>query len=207
MVDWTFSDVLATIKSLPSIPTSVLESPDGLHLGYIHFAEIHTTLWMCVVSTTLLEKLVADGCFNLECKAHGDYSHSTALLLAFIPNTQQKDIERLGIRLIVRWVKVLLAPISTMGKLFSYVHDTLKFERASSTPQVRTYCMIFGNYGGHMAYATDSPFCVAYPLEFIDKKDPGTMIFWNPDNHPVTFIGGQDDHMLAAHMGLFGMWV
>ena len=82
--------MLAAIKSPPSIPTSVLESPDGLYLGYIHFAEIHTILQMCVVSIMLLEKLVADGCFNPECRPNGDYSHPTAILLAFIPDAQLK---------------------------------------------------------------------------------------------------------------------
>ena len=33
MVDWTFEDALAAINSPPSIPTSVLESADGLCLG------------------------------------------------------------------------------------------------------------------------------------------------------------------------------
>ena len=58
----------------------------------------------------------------------------------------------------VHWHGALLAPISSMAKLISYVHDMLKFERASSSSQVRTYCMIIGNYGGHMAYATELPF-------------------------------------------------
>ena len=40
-----------------------------------------------------------------------------------------------------------------------------------------------------MAYATEPPFCMAYPLEFIDKKDPAAMTFRNPDNHLVMFMG------------------
>ena len=45
--------------------------------------------------------------------------------------------------------------------------------------------MIIGNYGGHLAYATDPPFCVAYPLDFVNKKDPAAMTFRTHDNHPV----------------------
>ena len=48
------------------------------------------------------------------------------------------------------------------------------------------FCTIMGNYGGHMAFATDPPFCVAYPLEFILKKDPAQMTFRNQQNHPVS---------------------
>ena len=51
--------------------------------------------------------------------------------------------------------------------------------------------MILGNYSGHMACATDAPFSVAYPLEFINKKDPGMMTFRNLDNHPVAFMVGE----------------
>ena len=49
------------------------------------------------------------------------------------------------------------------------------------------YAMLLSNYGGHMAYTTDPPLCMAYPLEFV-KKDNLGMTFWNPDNHPVAFI-------------------
>ena len=105
MADWTFNDVLAAIKSPLSIPTSVLESANGICLGNIHFAEIHTTLQMRGVSFALLEKLVADGCFNLECKPNGDYSCSTAILLTFTPNAQLKDIESMGIGMVVHWAQ------------------------------------------------------------------------------------------------------
>ena len=189
MADWTFDVVLATINSPPSIPTSLLESADGLRLGDVRFAQIHTTLWMRTVSLALLEKLIANRGFNPEHKADSDYSHSTAILLALTPDAQLKDIDSMGIGLVVRWYGAPLAPISSVDKLISYVRDMLKFERASSSPQVRIYCMIIGNYGGHMAYATDPLFCVAYPLEFINKKDPAMMTFRSPDNHPVTFMG------------------
>ena len=189
MVDWTFKDVLAAINSLPSIPTSVLESPDGLCLGDVHFAKICTTLHMRTMSLSLLEKLVANGGFNPECKADGDYSISTAILLTLTPDAQLKDIESMGIRLVVRQCRAPLAPISSVAKLISYVHDMLKFKRVAFSPQVRMFCMIIGNYSGHMAYATKPLFCVAYPLEFVDKKDPATMTFRNVYNHPVAFMG------------------
>ena len=95
----------------------------------------------------------------------------------------------MGMGLVVCQYGATLAPISSMAKLISYVCNMLKFERASSIPQVRTYCMIVGNYGGYMAYATELLFCVAYPLEFVDKKDPATMTFRNLDNQPVAFMG------------------
>ena len=84
MVDWTFEDALAAIQSPPSIPTSVLQSADGICLGDICFVKIHTTLWMHAVPLmplAILEKWVENGSFNPEHMAEGDYSHSTAILL------------------------------------------------------------------------------------------------------------------------------
>ena len=49
--------------------------------------------------------------------------------------------------------------------------------------------MIIGNYGGHLAYAMDPPFCMAYALDFINKNDPSTMTFRNQENHPVSLTG------------------
>ena len=31
---------------------------------------------------------------------------------------------------------------------------------------------IMGNYSGHTAFATDLPFCMAYPLSFVHMDDP-----------------------------------
>ena len=67
-----------------------------------------------VCHSSLLEKLVADGCFNLEHKPNGDYSHSTAILLVFTPDAQLKDIESMGIGLVVHWCGAPLAPISAV---------------------------------------------------------------------------------------------
>ena len=47
--------------------------------------------------------------------------------------------------------------------------------------------MIVGNYGRHMAFAMDPPFCTAYSLDFIHKDDPAKMTFRNQQNHPVSF--------------------
>ena len=185
MTDWTFEDALAAIQSPPSIPTSVLQSAEGLHFGDIHFVKIQTTLWMHVMSLVLLEKWIDCGSFNPEHKADGDYSHSTAILLTLIPDIQLKDIESMGIRLVVRWCRGQLAQISSLPNLITYVCSMLELDRLSYSPQCRMYCMIIGNYGGHLAFTTDPPFCAAHPLDFIDEKDPAAMTFRNQDNHLV----------------------
>ena len=69
--------------------------------GMFTLPRFRTTLWMCAMSLMLLEKLVDNGGFNPEHMADGDYSHSTAILLALTPDAQLKDIESMGIRLVV----------------------------------------------------------------------------------------------------------
>ena len=38
-----------------------------------------------------------------------------------------------------------------------------------------------------MGFATELPFCMAYPLSFADRDDPMQMTFRHPDNHPCSF--------------------
>ena len=47
--------------------------------------------------------------------------------------------------------------------------------------------MIVGDYGGPLAFATELPFCTAYPLCFADRDDPTRMTFRHPQNHPWSF--------------------
>ena len=47
--------------------------------------------------------------------------------------------------------------------------------------------MIDGDYGGPLAFATQPPFCTAYPLSFSDRDDPSRMAFRHAHNHPWSF--------------------
>ena len=139
MVNWTFEDMLTAIQSPPSIPTSVLQSADGLHLGDICFAKIHTTLWMCAVPLAILEKWVENGSFNPEQIAEGDYSCSMAILLVLYPDAQCKDIESMGIGLIVHQHKAPLGQISSIPHLIKYAHSLMEAEGQSVAPICRHF--------------------------------------------------------------------
>ena len=187
MADWAFKDTLMAIQSPPSIPTSVLQSVDGLCLGDIRFAKIQTTLQMCTVHCTILEKWVKNGNFNPECMAEGDYSCSMAILVILSPNAQGTALKSMSIRLIVCWHKAPVGQIGNIPHLIKYACSLMEVEGQSSEPERRTFCTIMGNYGGHMLFATDPPFCVAYPLHFVVKEDPAQMTFRNQQSHPVLF--------------------
>ena len=139
---------------------------------------------MHTVPLAILEKWVENGSFNPEHMATN--SHSMAILLALNPDAQCKDIESVGIRLIVRWHKAPLGQISSIPHLIRYTRSLLEAEGQSIAPIHRIYCMIVGNYGGHTAFAMDPLFCTVYSLDFINEDD-AKMMFRNQENHPVAF--------------------
>ena len=196
MADWTFEDTLTAIQGLPSIPASILQSADGLQLGDIYFAKIQTTLWMHAVPIAVLEKWIEGGSFNPECMAEGDYIRSTAILIVLNPNMQGTALETTSIGLVVHQCKAPVGQIGTIFNLIKYAYSLMEVEQQSSEPMRRT---ILGNYGRHMAFAMDPPFCTTYPLHFADTNDPYKMTFRNQQNHPVSFTGdGLMVHQLPA---------
>ena len=155
MAGWTFENALVAIQSPPSIPFSVLLSTDGLHLGDIHFAKIQTTLRMRTVSISVLETWIANGSFNPDCMAEGKYSHSTTILTILNPNDQGTRLKCASIRLIVRQRNGPVGQIDNIRKLITYARSQLKGDRRSSDQGLQTFCIIVGDYGGSMGFATD----------------------------------------------------
>ena len=187
MTGWTFEDAIAAIQSPHSIPISVLLSTDGLRLRDICFAKIQTTLHMWTIPITVLEKSVADGSFNLEHMAEGDYSCSTAILILLNPNKEGTVLKSASIRLIIRWHMGPVGQVNDITKLMMYARSLMNVEWQSSDTACRTFCTIVGDYGSHMGFVTDPPFCMAYPLSFVHKDDPAQMTFRSQQNHPISF--------------------
>ena len=92
-----------------------------------------------------------------------------------------------SIGLIIRRCKGPVGWIEDITKLITYAHSQLGEDRPSSPNACKRYCIIVGDYGGSMGFATEPPFCMAYPLSFADKDDPMWMTFWHPHNHPCSF--------------------
>ena len=97
--------------------------------------------------------------------------------------------------------------IDNITKLIRYARSLMKVEWQSSDTACRTFCTIVGDYSGHMGFATDPPFCTAYPLSFVHKDDPAQMTFRSQQNHPTSFTA---DVLLVRQLlacGLSPMWV
>ena len=187
MAGWTFKNALAAIQSPPSIPFTILLSKDGLRLGDIHFAKIQTTLGMWTVMVSVLERWVESRHFNPEHMSPDDCSRSPAILIVLTPNQQGTALTYASVGLIVRWHKGPVGQIEDIPKLIAYVCSQLGEDRPSSPNACKTYCIIIGDYGGCMGFATELPFCMAYLLSFADRDDPMWMTFLHPCNHPCSF--------------------
>ena len=169
MACWTYKEVPKAIRSPLSILASVLGGPGGLH-----FVELHTTLRMHTVSFEHFKRLLTDGSFNPECKVTDDYSHSTAILFAFVPDAELMDIESVGIRMVVHQHSGSLASISSMQTFLQNIHANLKDICKLNLQMRHTYVMLIGNYGSHMAFTTDLPYCIDTLLTTTKLQIPRT---------------------------------
>ena len=107
-------------------------------------------------------QFIKKGSFNPDNLPADSYSHTTAILLAFIPNPCLTDIERMGIGNIIQRCGSPLGGIDSVHMVIDHIHVVLASERNKASPKHRAYMMLIGNYGGHMAFAMDPPYCVAY---------------------------------------------
>ena len=77
--------------------------------------------------------------------------------------------------------------IEDIPRLITFIRSQLKGDRLTSPDACKTHCMIVGDYGGPLGFATEPPFCTAYPLSFSDRDVPAQMTFRHAHNHPWSF--------------------
>ena len=68
------------------------------------------------------------------------------------------------------------------------IRSILDTEHKKSPLKCRAYMMFIGNYGGHMAFATDPPYCVAYAMDYKHTSDPSKMTPREPLNHTYAMV-------------------
>ena len=77
--------------------------------------------------------------------------------------------------------------IEDIPKLITYARSQLRGDQLTSPNACKMYCIIVGDFGGPLGFATEPPFCTAYPLSFANRDDPAWMTFRHPHNHPCSF--------------------
>ena len=125
MTTWSFRDALEELEARGHFNKSVLKSAIGLHLGDIRFAEMQTTIKMCVVCFRTFLRFVKQGSFNADNLPLDGYSHTMAILLAFLPNQCLEDIERIGIGSIIRRDGSPLGDISSINTVIETICSIL----------------------------------------------------------------------------------
>ena len=124
---------------------------------------------MCTVHLSTFIKFVEQGYFNAENLPMDGCSQTTAILLAFIPNQCLEDIESVAIGNVIQRRGSPLGDISSINTVIDSIHSLLNTEHKKSPLKCRAYMMFIGNYGGHMAFTTDPPYCVAYATDYKDN--------------------------------------
>ena len=183
MITWSFRDALAELEVRGHFDESVLQSTQGLHMGDIRFAEIQTTFKMRAVPFHTFLQFVKKRSFNADNLPADCYSHTTAILLAFVPDLCLTDIECMGIGNIIRRRGSPLGHIASIHVVIDHICVVLAVERKKDSARHRAYMMLIGNYGRHMAFAMDPPYCVANAMDYKNTDDPSTMTPHEPLNH------------------------
>ena len=183
MTTWSSRDALEELEVRVFFDESVLWSALGLHLGDIYFAEIQTSIKMCTVHLDMFLQFAEQGSFNADNMPLDGHSQATAILLAFIPDQCLEDIEVHCNRHHNSKVWESLGDISSINMVIESIRSILNTECKKSLLKCRAYMMLIGNYGGHMAYATDPPYCVAYATDYKNTSDPSKMTPCEPLNH------------------------
>ena len=71
----------------------------------------------------------------------------------------------------------------SIDMVISHIRTVLAIKHDKPAPKHRVYMILIGNYGGHMAFTTDPPYCVTYAVEYKHTDDPSRMMFCKPSNH------------------------
>ena len=111
-----------------------------------------------------------------------------AILLAFIPDRCLEDIESIAIGNVIRRRGSPLGDISSINMVIESIRSILDTKCKKSQLKCRAYMMFIGNYGGHMAFATDPPYCVAYAADYKNTSDPSKMTPREPLNHAYAMV-------------------
>ena len=179
MTTWSFQDALEELKVRGHFKESVLWSTLGLRLRDIRFTEIQTTIEMRAVPVRTFLQFINQGSFNANNLPLDGYSHTTAILLAFIPDMLLMDIERMAIGNMIQRCGSPLGDLSSIPVVMDSIRSVLASEHKKGSLKCRAYMMLIGNYGRHMAFATDPPYCVAYAADYKNTNDPSQ---WHPVN-------------------------
>ena len=157
---------------------------------------IQTSIKMCAIQFSTFLNYVEKGMFNPDNLALHCCSQTTAILLAFIPDWRIKDIKSIGIGSVIRRCGAPLGSIPSISKMIESVCSILKTESMKGHTKCRAYMMLIGNYGAHMAFTTEPPYCVAYAADYEDQ-DPSKMMPRETQNHPYTMVS---DNMMVRRL-------
>ena len=95
-----------------------------------------------------------------------------------------------------------MGDMSSVRMMIDSVRSVLKTEADKHRPHCRAYMMLIGNYGKHIGFATEPPYCVAYAADYRDK-DPSKMTPRETLNHTYAMVS---DNMMVRRLLSMPNW-
>ena len=187
MANWSFRDALEELEVKGHFDESMLQSNVGLHLGDIRFDEMQTTLRMCTVYFSMFMQYTDQGSFNADNLPVDGCSQTTAILLAFIPDWRLEDIESMGIGNVIWRCRSPIGDLSSIKMVINTICSVLGTEHKKNPMKRQAYMVLIGNYSGHMAFATDPPYFVAYSTDY-KTNHPSQMTPRHTENHSYAMV-------------------
>ena len=128
MTTWLFQDALVELEVRGRFDELVLRSMQGLHMGDICFTEIQTTFKMHMVPFHMFMQFIEKGSFIADNLPADSCSHTTATLLAFVPDPRLTDIECVGIGNVIWRCGSPLGGITSIHAVIDHICGVLAAE-------------------------------------------------------------------------------
>ena len=187
MTTWSFRGALEELEVKSHFDELMLRSNVGLYLGDIRFTEIQTSIKICAVHFSTFIRFIEQGCFNADNLPIDGCSQTTAILLAFIPDRHLEDIKSIGIGNVIQRCGSPIGDLSSIKMVIDSICSVLTTKCKKSPMKCRVYMVFIGNYGRHMAFATDPPYCVVYSVDY-KTNDPSQMTPHHTQNHMYAMV-------------------
>ena len=144
------------------------------------------------VPYTYFTSLVCENHFQLEGTTMEMASHTTAILLLFLPDDQHKTIEYVHIELVVCHTSCQLYEQKAIPLFIKSIEDDLakarsKWAAGKDPGEACFFSMFIGNFGRLMAVPTDPFYCLVYPNIYSNKVPPEDKNHFNVKGGPLGY--------------------
>ena len=183
-----FDTMLERLQHTLSITADVLRGSAGLRISNICYCPQVRTLQMQCMGLPYLKTLIAENRFQPRGAKLEHASTSTCIMINFLSNAEYMEVEHVHIGLIIiqkgfcpREQKDILPFLDVIHRDLQATHEK-ELRQGHKLPMPRSYSLFTASFGGWKAVPTDPPYCLVYPMEFIDGTPAAAKDHCHPEN-------------------------